>query len=194
MKTILLLLLSGGLPSWLTAGNEPPHVPAVQWSEAVNGLQARLIVEARKEVLPGTMQPEIYLELHNVSEVNGTIDFDFEPYSFKPGFFDGTRKRAMGSVTTIMSGFANPSFRVALPRDGTMRFPLTWKGYGIGKGMGVMVCLENGLWNFAKDDKSEYYLCGSLVIEKGAPVGGIDRLWHGSLKVPAVKVPVSEKK
>ena len=164
------------------------------WSEPVKGLQAR-VTFGEGELFHGTRIARVYLELHNTTNNVGALAFDFDwrnsihlemhtadgkPAPTGPGFFGGM-------VTGVPT-------RLAIPFDGTLKFALDYKGYGVnpdsGTFFGFHPVSDTPVWLIPKGDSHEYFLDVTLAIPHDKNGNGV--LWEGTIKLPTVKVPVEK--
>jgi hypothetical protein len=155
------------------------------WSEAVNGLRARLVFE-EVPVFHGTRVPKVYLELHNAS---GTMGFDFDAgKSIRFDLRSSDGKPGPKPAYSVVDGFRSKPFRSTIPYDGTLKFPITWSGYGIPRDGGTALGFEGAFWVIPASDKSQYFLSATLEVpQTQGDLNGVYR-WHGTIKIPPVIV------
>jgi len=162
------------------------------WSEPVGGLQARLVL-ANGRVVNGTRLPEVYLELHNASDVGNPMEFNFDPG--KSIHFDlsgAGGKPGPKPAGFDIDGFVFGPFHITLPRDGTLRLPITWGGYGVPRDGGTMLGFEGACWLIPPGDQGGYLLSATIEVPETPRDPERTPRWHGTLKLPAVKA-VPEK-
>lgn len=187
-RAILAFLLFA--TSFICRSAEPPAKD--DWSVLVNGLRARLTF-GEGTVVAGTHLPEVYLELDNASDLATPMEFDFSAgrsLQFELRSADGNP--APKTTSMMEDGFVIGPFQINLPHGGTLKFPVTWRGYGIRPNFGTLLCFENALWEIPRADRTAYFLSATFKIpetprdSRGAP------RWHGIIALPAVKVPASK--
>lgn len=161
------------------------------WSEPVKGLQAR-ITFGQSELFHGTRLARVYLELHNTTDDAGGLAFDFDwrsslkmemqtadgkPAPTAAGFFGGM-------VTAVPT-------HLSIPFDGTLKFALDYKGYGVSPNSGTFFGFHPGsnipVWLIPNGDPHEYFLTATLAVPYNKSGNGV--LWDGTIKLPMVKVP-----
>ena len=184
---LALLLFATSLAS---RGAEPAANDG--WSETVRGLRARLVF-GEGRVVSGTRLPEVFLELHNISDVGNPMEFDFNGQKsllFELRTTDG--KPAAKPTSMNVSGFVFGPFHITLPMGGTLRFPVTWRGYGIRPDFGTVLSLETAFWEIPRTDQNDYFLSATLEIPKTPRDPKKTEAWHGTIKIPAVKTPTKK--
>lgn len=95
------------------------------WSEAVNGLRARLSIEREKD----SPFLKIFLEIQNTSDVSGNMAIRFTPDSITPTVtnkIDKELQRATGPYSALIPTWTP----LMLPCEGTMRFRINYPGLG----------------------------------------------------------------
>ena len=187
-QDLSVLVLLGAL--FASRADEPAAKDG--WSETVNGLRARLIF-GEGTVVSGTRLPEVYIELHNASDVGNPMEFDFsagKSLRFELRTADG--KPAPKPSAMTMDGFVIGPFQITLPRDGTLKFPVTWHGYGITPNFGTMLCFESAFWEIPRTDQTAYFLSAILEVPETPRDPRKAARWHGTLKLPPVKAPTSK--
>ncbi len=189
-KTLIVATLVALLALRYTAVAATNEVDS--WSPATNGLQAR-IVFGECRVVTGTRLPEVYLELQNVSDFGNPMEFDFNGQkSLQFALRTADDKPATNTSSLSIDGVIFGPFHITLPRGGTLRFPVTWRGYGIRPDYGTMLCFETAVWEIARDDKTDYFLSATLEIPETPRDPKKAKAWHGTIKMPAVKVPTKK--
>ena len=163
------------------------------WSETVGGLRTRLVF-GEGRTISGTRLPEVYLELHNASDSGNPMEFDFngqKSLQFELRTADG--KPAAKPAVTVVDGTVSGPFHIAVPRDGTLRFPVTWiGGYSTRPDSGTQLCFETAFWEIPRADQSDYFLSATLEIPQTPSDPKKVEAWHGSIKIPAVKAPTKK--
>ena len=189
MKATLRVLL---IFAAVLSGRADDSLAKNDWSEAVNGLRARLVFGDGKD-FNGTRIAEVYLELHNGTDVGDPMEFDFD--ADKTLHFDlrsADGKPGPKPAGMEVDGFVFGPFHLTIPRDGTLRFPVTWSGYGIPRGAGTALGFMHGFWIIPADDPSDYFLSATFVVPESIQERSRPRCWHGTIKIPAVKVPIKK--
>jgi hypothetical protein len=157
------------------------------WSEAVNGVQGRLIISA-DEPVNGTRIVALYLELRNVSDIGNAIEIYFDPsHTFQCQLLDANDKpvATAGLPASIM--VPHP-FWLILPYDSSLRFRISVSGYGVPRNETALIPLECGDWVIKSGDVRDYELEVTFTVKP--PKVDIDRrVWQGTLKLPRVKIP-----
>jgi hypothetical protein len=161
------------------------------WSAAVNGLRAR-ITFGEVRTSSGSRLPEVFVELHNTTDILGVLEFDLDvgkAFRYELATADG--KPAPRPIDISMDGHVAGPFRVAIPMRGTLKFPVSWSGYGIRPNYGTIFSLQFGLWEIPADDPNDYLLSATLTVAR-AEDDRLDRRWHGTIKIPGVKAPTKK--
>ena len=164
------------------------------WSEASNGLRARLVL-GEPHIQSGQAIPEVYLELHNVSERGLLMEFEYiarKSVRFELQSSDG--KPAPKPAAIGPGNRCHDRLRVQLPMDGTLRFPVTCHSIGtLAKSSTVLQLDPDGaVWEIPATDSQVYFLSGTLEVPKSPHgIGSAswpNWLWDGRIKIPAVKI------
>lgn len=162
---------------------------AQAWSEASNGLRARLSMR-RSHVFNGTGMVTTYVELDNVSDIGTPIlvTIQRDGTTFRVTDTDGRDVPMMRS-----GGFSGPDFgapELVLPYDCSIRFRTGPRGWGVPPDWAALVDLGPSFaWVLPKDGKA-YYLQAVLEIaevKEDRSERGIR--WHGRLELPRVRIP-----
>ena len=162
------------------------------WSASVNGLQARLIF-AKGTIFSGNRFPEVYLDLHNVSDLGSLMEFEFSTgKSLRFELLTADGKPGPTPSGAAASGFVIGPFQLTLPNHGTPKFPVTWHGYFVKPNFGTMLCFENALWEIPRADQTAYFLSATLEIPKAPRDPGKIPGWHGTIKIPRVQAPTAK--
>lgn len=162
------------------------------WSETVNGLRAR-IVFGKGHVSNGTRVPEVYLELYNATDVGNPMEFDFDLR--KSLHFDLRTAEGKPAPLPLLGadGFIFGTFHITLPRDGTLKFPVTWYGHLIPRDGGTAFGFEGAFWVIPASDANDYFLSVTLDISEASRDSEKPYCWHGTIKIPSVKAPTKKK-
>jgi len=186
-QSILALLLFAALLA--IHAEEPPAKDG--WSAPVNGLRAR-ITFGEVRTVSGSRLPQVFVELHNTTDVLGVLEFDLDvgkAFRYELATADG--KPAPRPIDISMDGHVAGPFRVAIPMHGTLKFPVSWSGYGIRPDFGTIFSLQFGLWEIPADDPNDYFLSATLTVAR-ADDDRLDRRWHGTIKLPGAKAPTKK--
>jgi hypothetical protein len=158
------------------------------WSAERNGLRGRLAMR-RSHVFNGTGIVVTYLELDNVSEVANPLllPIDGSALTFRVVDEGG---REMPVNVGIFSGLQVKLPELVLPHEGTLRYRIGPRGYGVPGDMAALVDVgPNFGWAIPKDGKA-YYLTGVLSIaERKVDGEGHGLRWHGTVDLPPVRIP-----
>jgi hypothetical protein len=157
------------------------------WSAPVRGLRARLEFGEEK-VINGTRIPEVYIELYNESYSASPMEFDFNFAWLQFDLRTSDNKPAPRPQSTVEDGFRSGPFHIELPDRGTLRFPVTYYGYGIYPGTGMMLGFQTAHWELPRD-KADYFLSATLVVPKRPNPRGQPKFWAGTLQIPFISVP-----
>ena len=91
------------------------------WSEAVNGVQGRLIAKEDR-IFNGIKIVAVYLELRNTTNVLGSIDVYFDIDKLTSQIVDSADAPISKPTEAPMSVFALQPLWLVLPFDGSLRF------------------------------------------------------------------------
>jgi len=168
----------------LEFGRPRPIVPAVgDWSEPVNGLQARLAVENWRDPMVG-----IYLELRNVKDLGNTmtVPADAQQIKFELKDVDG---KNISQAGLPRSGPVVELKDFQLPFDSSLRFNLSVTTVGV-PNVNAMIALRSHAWTLDELPAS-YRLSASFNVER--PEKFSHTLWYGKIQVPPVRVQPAPK-
>jgi hypothetical protein len=187
----ILILISLLVGSSCFAGPVTEFKTSGEWSEVTNGLRGRLLFAEGAVLKYGVKMGEVYLELENVSE-RGTIYVYYaatkSPIQCELSDSEGKNIKGLPGVP---SDFMPSACWLALPHDSALRFS-TRVGPSIAPGhpcLFICVGLEGGAWEIPLTATNNYYLSGTFTVS--APTNETSpRIWEGTLKLPAVRVPV----
>jgi RNA polymerase sigma factor (sigma-70 family) len=164
-----------------------------EWSStdgSIAGLQGRLVVYRGESANGDTPIITVYLELRNTAGSNNTTEFVLDGAKAVWTVADATGK-AMAPISPPANRIGSDSPRkLTLAAKEGGRLPLTISGAGIASaGAGHLeLGWIDGVWEFAKSDKSTYFLAGKITI---APIGQPGR-WYGTLDLPKVRIPLGD--
>ena len=164
------------------------------WSETVSGLQARLLL-GKRHTPSGSDIPEVYLELHNVSDRGLLLVFDYVAQTsvrFELKSADGKPvPRPLGGAG---GNRCHDKMQVQLPMDGTLRFPVSChSALPSTKGSTVLqLDPEEAIWEIPATNSQAYFLSGTLEVAQPAPEVNTatwpNWRWHGTIKIPSISV------
>ena len=191
MKRLIFIL---GILAASVAGGADKPTPSDGWSETVNGLRARLLLGER-HIPSGVSIPEVYLEVHNVSDRGLLLEFDYIARSsvrFELKSADG--KPVPRSLTVVGGNRCHDTLQVQLPMDGTLRFPVSChSALGSANGSTVLQLDPNeAIWEIPATNSLAYFLSGTLEVAEPTPevekASWPNWRWHGTIKIPPVDV------
>ena len=154
------------------------------WSEPVNGLRGRLLVEP--EELEQGFRHTVYLELKNTSSTavavvnQPAIRADLRDPSGKP----------IGTAGRPMSGPAPGPEWAVIPRDAYIGFRVDMRTVGVPTREHEMALLAVGGSTWALT-AGRYLLTATIVFERRE--GGLSGQWTGELRLPPVEVTVTRQ-
>ena len=197
ISTILLLFFG----VTLSIASTDQEVSFGDWSEVENGFRVR-IGFSEGEIFNESRIPHLYVEIENATEVMGPRDFvwsETDTVSYVVVDEDGKKVPFEGGVDA--SVFVQRE-EILLPIlwGGRSRIRVDRSGYGIAKGLALVVQTPNFFWN-AKDE-GDFSLTGKIkvgsrgkILFKGKDGGAlsdpnqIEELW---LEFPPVKLELSD--
>jgi hypothetical protein len=163
-----------------------PGSEAGAWSEAVDGVQGRLVVSDGQDA-NGVRFPDVFLELQNVSDVMNPIEIYYD--TLHPNL-SCDLVDAQGNVVPRANGPADVllplSFWLTLPQGALLRFKISVRGYLVAKGNDISLQMICGDWTLKTADDARFLratLAGTASEE-----GQGRRVWHGTLALPKVRV------
>ena len=201
MKTLCLLLALVLCCHWCFAGEPDPAVIGVgEWSEPVSDgdgytLRGRLVVcDDRPAGASG--HARVYLELEHMFK--GAFPSALEVYHDVQGtalnleLRDGHDQPVPRTPMAIRAPMLPPCW-ITLPVDATMR--LRGDLYHLSvtpKPDGLLILLGNGTWIIPANAAGEFSLSGTFTPSADHPSALKYHIWHGTLKLPKVKIPPSK--
>jgi hypothetical protein len=161
-----------------------------EWSSTdgkIAGLKARLVAY-REENPNGNPIIAVYLDLRNTSGGPETVDFDLNSAKIDWVVSDATGK-AIAPSSPPGNWLPTTAQKVTLAAQEGGRLLLASTRAGLAKdGACRLELIPNRMWDFAKGDRGQYSLTGTITIK---PTG--DRsLWYGTLALPSVRIPLGE--
>ena len=192
MRTFILLL-AGASVVWGTLGLRAARAAspddADTWSKSANALQVRItLVEKPKE--NGTRSLVPYLELRNVGDSAYPLKVRCDGGAVKFELVDGDGKVARAGWHLPRSGpHADPG-TVVLPFDSSMRVGMYCSNWGVPKDAAALIATDSGAWVIQPEEKGKVFLRATIkgAKEESEP----DRVWHGTIQTPPVKVDWGE--
>ena len=164
----------------LDFGRPRPVIVSVgDWSQPVNGLQARLAIENWRDPIVG-----VYLELRNVKDLLNTmtVPIDAERIDLELQDDNGNKVPIAGLPR---SGPVVELKDFQLPFESSLRVNLSVTTVGI-PDVNAMIALRSHSWLLKDGHPATYRLQAAFRAEK--PERFSHALWHGELLVPPVKV------
>lgn len=209
MRTFSLLCLVG----WLTVSARVALADDAEgWSQPVNGLSARVIVQPP---VGGAGRLDVYLELKHSTNISATMDFPFDYHgSLRFKLFNETGMEVPQGGRSV-DGMIPHGFRASIPYGGTLRIPVKWHG---NSGMSVSVVTKQSVqppskpadeaggrripielsfvrdyWQIPPDDRKQYYLVGIFSVpvppKDAANAFSFGIKWSGTITTPKTLVP-----
>lgn len=155
-----------------------------EWSEAVNGLQARLdLVEREKKYGARWLVP--HLELRNVRDLGNQMEVNCDNRHLKVELVDANGSPLRTGNSLPRSGPTNELNVIALPWDSSIRLNLECRNWGIAQDAAAMVATDSGAWVIQENEKGKVYLRATLTGEKIEPIW---KRWSGKIQTPLLKV------
>jgi len=157
------------------------------WSEAVNGVRARLVIGFDPD-FAGTEMATVHLEIQNVSDVADPKEIWFDPDRCFVGWQlrDETGKAVPRPGAMVASIITMGPYWITLPYDSTLRLRISVSGYGIRPDGGIALQLPGAFWQVPRRADGRYEL--SVKFVGSAPKDDARRAWHGTLVLPSVRV------
>jgi len=181
----LLLMLFALAPGGLNSAF--PGSANDDWSEAVNGLQARLeLVE--KEKLYGTRWLVPHLELRNVRDLGNQMEVNCDNRHLKVELVDANGSPLSDGWSFPRTGPPPGLNVIVLPWDSSIRINLECRNWGIAKDAAAMVATDSGAWVIQENEKGKIYLRATLTGEKIEPSYNSWKRWSGKIQTPLLKV------
>jgi hypothetical protein len=181
----LLLMLFALAPGALSSAF--PVSANDDWSEAVNGLQARLELVER-EKLYGTRWLVPHLELRNVRDVSNPMEVNCDYRHLKVELVDANGSPLRDGWSLPRTGPKPDLNVIVLPWDSSIRLNLECKNWGITKDAAAMVATDSGAWVIQENEKGKIFLRATLTGEKIEPSYNSWKRWSGKIQTPLLKV------
>ena len=157
------------------------------WSEAVNGLRARLSLERD----PKSPFLRVFIALQNTSDVAGIRKIRFNPQTIVLRVADAA-KTPLAKANGEYDGMSPTWEPLLLPFDGTIRFRISFPGLGYRPETDRTIIDLGPSMSWVIPDDKEYFVSGTLTIPKmeGDPHHSD---WSGKLTLPTTKIPTTSK-
>jgi hypothetical protein len=158
------------------------------WSEAVNGMQARVAVE-RKNVVEGVTLLAVYLELRNLSEAADTKTIHLDLRSITASIIDSEDKLVPSPDAVDYGGRVVGPWDLRLAPDSSQRLNITSHGLGIRRNLAAILDLgPPNIWEFKPGETGPYYLKASVEVAKDPADANA---WSGKIELPKARIPLS---
>jgi hypothetical protein len=179
------LLLISLAASTTARGNDDD---AEGWSEPSNGVRGRLVMRC-SHVINGTMIVATHVELKNVWDVANALAVDVSDKHFTFRVTDAEGKDLPDSPA-IFSGIQAPLPDLILPFDGSIRFRIGPRGFGIAGDKAALLDLGPNFGREIPKDGKTYFLRGVFEVPKmpNNRTGPAVR-WQGRIELPPVRIP-----
>src|SRR5215510_1760465 len=178
----LLLMLFALAPGALSSAF--PVSANDEWSEAVNGLQARLELVEREKLF-GARLLVPYLDLRNVRDVSNQMEVNCDNRHLKVELVDANGSPLRDGRSSPRTGPIPDLTVIVLPWDSSIRLNLECRNWGIAKDAAAMVATDSGAWVIQENEKGKVFLRATLTGEKIEPIW---KRWSGKIQTPLLKV------
>lgn len=138
----------------------------------------------------GTRSIAPYLEFRNVSGSAHPLKVRCGSGNVKFELVDADGKVVRHGDTLPHDGPNADPGTIALPDDSSMRIGMYCGGWGVPENAAAMILTESGAWILQPKEKGKVFLRATVKGEKVE--SDPDRMWHGTIKTPPVKVDWSE--
>ena len=167
---------------------EPVVLKGNGWSTPQNGLQGRFTFMPG-EPFAGTRLIQVYLELHNTSNLGSPMYIKFDINAVK-GTLTTAGGKAVSSYGSDASIIESGPTTIVLPYDSTIKLNVTAAGWGVPRNQLAQISLMHDNWVIKAGDTADYYLAGTF--QAGTPDAPKDarHLWSGTLNIPRTRVDV----
>ena len=154
------------------------------WSESVNGLRGRLIVEQKPKINDSVIIG-VSLELQNDS--NELIAILADPERIESELFNGAGKPVLSRTDSPRSGpVPYPEWK-AIPSGKSIKFSIESYTVGVPKGV-TFIAFHDKVWTINSSGKDlEYFLRGIFNHTKDDK-DNLSERWSGTLNLPFVKI------
>ena len=163
-----------------------------EWSEPTNGLRGRLLVAEGAKDKYGVKWGFVYLELQNLSSADTVyVYYAVGKSPLKCELRDSDGKSVKNSLGAAGEG-TPPACWLTLPLDSTLRFLTGSSGSAPDYPcLFVVSAWVGGKWAIPDTATNDYYLSGTF--SSVSPTNETrPHVWEGTLKLPAVRIPVKK--
>jgi hypothetical protein len=181
----LLLMLFALTPCGLKSAF--PVLVNDEWSEAVNGLQARLELVEREKI-NGTRWLVPHLELRSVRDLGNQMEVNCDNRHLKIELVDANDSPVGTGWSLPRSGPTQELNVIVLPWDSSIRLNLECRNWGVPKDAAAMVAADSGAWVIQEKEKGKIYLRATLTGEKTESSYDSWKRWSGKIQTPPLKV------
>jgi hypothetical protein len=174
----------------LAPGGRKSAFPVLEnddWSEAVNGLQARLeLVERGKG--NGTRWLAPHLELRNVRDLGNQMEVNCDNRHLEVELVDVNGSPLRSGLAMPRSGPTHDLNVIVLPWDSSIRLNLECRNWGVPKDAAAIVTADSGAWVIQENEKGKIYLRATLTGEKIDASYNSWKRWSGKIQTAPLKV------
>lgn len=154
------------------------------WSEPADGIEARITLVERGRAY-GTRSIVPYLELRNVADSASPVKVRCGGGRVKFELIGADGKVVREGWSLPRSGpHADPG-TIVLPFDSSIRIGMHCSNWGVPKAA-AMIATDSGAWVFKSHEKGKLFLRATITGEK--PGRRSERIWHGTIVTPPLKV------
>ena len=147
------------------------------WSKAVNGLQARVVL-VEKPRSNGTRMLHPYLELRNVDDLAYPLKVRLGGAHAQFALVDADGKVVGNALALPRSGPHPDPGTVSLPLDSTLRVGMHCTNWGIPRDAAAMIATDSGAWVLGPEQEGKVFLRATVAGKKDAD----ERVWAGELE------------
>src|SRR5262249_22282281 len=163
-----------------------PLKPSDDWSRAVNGLRARVVL-VEKPRSNGTRMLHPYLELRNVDDMAYPLKVRLGGAHVKFALVDADGKVVDDGQKGARDGPSPDPGTISLPLDSTLRVGMHCTNWGIPRDAAAMIATDSGAWVLKPGQEGKVFLRATVSGKKDAD----ERVWSGELEAK-VKVTWSD--
>jgi RNA polymerase sigma factor (sigma-70 family) len=161
-----------------TQKEAPMNAVKDEWSEAVNGLRARVAL-VEKPRSNGTRMLHPYLELRNVDDMAYPLKVRLGGAHVKFELIDAGGEAVDSSYAQSRSGPHPDPGTISLPIDSSLRVSMYCTNWGIPRDAAAMVATDSGAWVLKPEQEGKVFLRATV---SGKKQDGDDRVWFGELE------------
>ena len=166
-----------GAPKKAPMNAANPVKPSEDWSKAVNGLQARVVL-VEKPRSNGTRMLHPYLELRNVDDMTFPLKVRLGGAHVKFALVDAEGKLVDAGQSLDRSGPHPDPGTISLPLDSILRVGMHCTNWGIPRDAAAMIATDSGAWVLKPEQKGKVFLRATVSGKKDAD----ERVWTGKLE------------